>query len=190
MDYKLTGEQVEMYKRNYPKTGEEDIQVYEANTIYGKTIASIAEEKFCSESTISRKIKKVKDFVEKKRYYYDMNTMRYILPPNILLNGYETKNIRMIATLAISIGYQFGGNCIDGYYYDELLKDNPGIKNKKKDLEEKLLQAFWTDLNTNEKIHIFESVEIGRNRIGFTFTEGMKLQIRIMHVIRALGLQR
>lgn len=188
MDRKLTDMQKEMYKRNNPDSGEEDIRMYEMHRIKNKSAISIAHDVGYSEATVYRRVKRVESFLEQQQFYHDFSTLEYLHPRYVILMGYKTKIVCLITQMAIALNYQNNINYIDQYYYNVLMKDTPSIKNRKRELEDELKKVYWENMNTNKKILIFRSIRIERNSIQFDFTEDMEEQITIMKLVKKLGL--
>lgn len=156
------------YKRNNVINGDLDITMYEMYYERNKSVIEIASECGYSTEAVYRRIKKVKSFIDTNQYEFDVASLKYYAPQHTILGGYESRIVFLITQMAIAMYKKYNTNSIEQYYYRVLEEDTPSIKNRKRELENELLEVCWWNIETDEKIRIFESVCLKRNSIYFT----------------------
>ena len=174
------------YKRNDVIKGDLDIIMYEMYYERNKSVIEIAGECGYSAEAVYRRINKVKSFIEENQYEFDVDSLMYYAPQHTILRGCESRIAFLITQMAIALYQKYNTNSIEQYYYRVLEEDTPSIKNRKRELENELLEGFWWNIETDEKIRIFESICLERNSIHFILNSEVEFWLNLIKFIERM----
>lgn len=157
------------YMEYSPRTGEEDCMIYRMLE-EGASKQDVVDKCYVDITTVYRAKERIEKFLSDISNWFDIEEMYYVQPPNMILRN-KTLAGDKLAILCLATHCMFGQETVNRRFVKEIENMYPGIKNKKKRLEQELLEIGWLDICSFEVTKIFADVEYDVKGLRFELTQ-------------------